>query len=420
MHINCVICSDLFVGVDSEVVCATSCGHLFHQHCLLQWYERSPTCPQCRQKQKNQKFTKIYFSTPNTTGSSQEDASALQNKIDCMTFQIKLKDIEIKNQQEDVDKFKTQNKGLREEISKMREQIRERESQTYTYQDTIKSLKRECKQLLEFKLEAEDLRKQINNLRSIEDILHGSVTDVDEILARTALDPTTLSMCVSTFKKELDVSKNQKLELRELLVSSQKEANKLKSEVKKLNEEISVLNRVNLKLKEDIAYSEEDIKNLQQKIKDLQSAIISPGESNPRDKALRRLLQENPAPENIANNLDQSFITSPTSTRNSKKSYSPPSPGLAFRRRKDDLKISIFQKPRVLSTESVKLSQKEDSSENVYNGLGGHSRSDEFTFPKHDKFKKLTKKKNLSASAASVAKKLKPDPSNLKLDSFFT
>ncbi|KAG8333206.1 hypothetical protein J6590_005961 [Homalodisca vitripennis] len=162
---------------------------------------QSPTCPQCRQKQKNQKFTKIYFSTPNTTGSSQEDASALQNKIDCMTFQIKLKDIEIKNQQEDVDKFKTQNKGLREEISKMREQIRERESQTYTYQDTIKSLKRECKQLLEFKLEAEDLRKQINNLRSIEDILHGSVTDVDEILARTALDPTTLSMCVSTFKK---------------------------------------------------------------------------------------------------------------------------------------------------------------------------------------------------------------------------
>lgn len=94
---------------------------------------------------------------------------------------------------------------------------------------------------------------------------------------------------------------------------------------------------------------------------------------------------------------------------------------MAIRKRKEELKVSIFQKPhRVPLSETLKLSQKEQRSENVYNGLGGHSRSDDFIFPKHDKFKKLTKKKNLSASAASsVVKKLKPDPSNLKLDSFF-
>lgn len=105
----------------------------------------------------------------------------------------------------------------------------------------------------------------------------------------------------------------------------------------------------------------------------------------------------------------------------SKKSYSPPSPGLAIRKRKEELKVSIFQKPhRVPFADTLKHSQKEQLTENVYNGLGGHSRSDDFIFPKHDKFKKLTKKKNLSASAASSAmKKLKPDPSNLKLDSFF-
>lgn len=49
----------------------------------------------------------------------------------------------------------------------------------------------------------------------------------------------------SNYSRELESSKHQKLELRELLVSSQKEANKLKSDLKKLTEEVSVLNRVN-------------------------------------------------------------------------------------------------------------------------------------------------------------------------------
>lgn len=36
---------------------------------------------------------------------------------------------------------------------------------------------------------------------------------------------------------------------------------------------------------------------------------MSPGANNPRDKALQRLLHENPAPENIANQLDKSFVS---------------------------------------------------------------------------------------------------------------
>lgn len=71
------------------------------------------TCPQCRQKQKGKYSNRIYFSTPNTT-LTQSDPSALQNKLDCANFQMKLKDMEIKNQLEDVEKFKSQNKGLRQ------------------------------------------------------------------------------------------------------------------------------------------------------------------------------------------------------------------------------------------------------------------------------------------------------------------
>lgn len=39
------------------------------------------------------------------------------------------------------------------------------------------------------------------NCFSLEEIIHGSISDANQVLARTELDPTTLSMCVSTFKK---------------------------------------------------------------------------------------------------------------------------------------------------------------------------------------------------------------------------
>lgn len=54
---------------------------------------------------------------------------------------------------------------LREEISKMRDELRVNLSKIYTYQDTIKEVKRECKQFHEYKLEVEDLRKQLDNYK---------------------------------------------------------------------------------------------------------------------------------------------------------------------------------------------------------------------------------------------------------------
>lgn len=40
-----------------------------------------------------------------------------------------------------------------------------------------------------------------HNCFRLEEIIHGSISDANQVLARTELDPTTLSMCVSTFKK---------------------------------------------------------------------------------------------------------------------------------------------------------------------------------------------------------------------------
>jgi hypothetical protein len=44
---TCGICLEVMTN-DTLVVDFPSCGHVFHQHCLLPWFIRSRTCPTCR------------------------------------------------------------------------------------------------------------------------------------------------------------------------------------------------------------------------------------------------------------------------------------------------------------------------------------------------------------------------------------
>ncbi|XP_024884185.1 E3 ubiquitin-protein ligase TRAIP-like [Temnothorax curvispinosus] len=73
MNIVCVICSDLLAPSDD--VFQTPCGHIFHFACLIQWLERSKTCPQCRGKTTTDNIRRIYFNFSNNDG-----ARSLQNR----------------------------------------------------------------------------------------------------------------------------------------------------------------------------------------------------------------------------------------------------------------------------------------------------------------------------------------------------
>uniref|UniRef100_A0A1B6D5D3 RING-type domain-containing protein n=1 Tax=Clastoptera arizonana TaxID=38151 RepID=A0A1B6D5D3_9HEMI len=162
MHLACVICSDLFTGADPETIYATSCGHLFHYACLLEWFERSKSCPQCRHKQSEKNITRIYFSLPSNLAPD-VDVTTLQYKIDSLNYQLKCKDVDIKNLKEAKGLLEKQNKGLREEIRKKKEEEQTNTSQLFALKETISHLKKECKKLNESKLEAEYLRNKIEN-----------------------------------------------------------------------------------------------------------------------------------------------------------------------------------------------------------------------------------------------------------------
>ncbi|VIO94684.1 conserved hypothetical protein,hypothetical protein [Brugia malayi] len=46
-RLQCLICLDTLLLSESAAV---RCGHVFHLHCILQWFENCKTCPVCRKK----------------------------------------------------------------------------------------------------------------------------------------------------------------------------------------------------------------------------------------------------------------------------------------------------------------------------------------------------------------------------------
>jgi hypothetical protein len=84
---------------------------LFFVQVITCSYCRSKSCPQCRNKTTEKTIHRIYFNV--ASSEPEEDASLLRNKIDNLTFQIHLKDTDIKNAAEECKTLNNQNKGLR-------------------------------------------------------------------------------------------------------------------------------------------------------------------------------------------------------------------------------------------------------------------------------------------------------------------
>lgn len=145
MNTNCIICSDLFTPI-AEIF-TTPCGHLFHYHCLIQWLERSHTCPQCRKKSTEKNIHRIYFNLANTD-SIMDDVGTLQAKVDNLQFQLMLKDKDISNYKEKYSKVNAQNTGLREEVRNL-------EKSAVTYESTLHALKQ---QILYYKEKVKDCK----------------------------------------------------------------------------------------------------------------------------------------------------------------------------------------------------------------------------------------------------------------------
>lgn len=74
---------------------------------------RSKTCPQCRKKTTEKQIFRLYFNIAEGEGEEVEDAAAMNNKLDSLTFNLRQKDRDLTNLKEELDKELNVTKGLR-------------------------------------------------------------------------------------------------------------------------------------------------------------------------------------------------------------------------------------------------------------------------------------------------------------------
>ncbi|XP_067004019.2 E3 ubiquitin-protein ligase TRAIP [Anabrus simplex] len=409
MLINCVICSDLFVAVDE--VYGTSCGHLFHYLCLMQWIERSSSCPQCRTKTNQKNVHRIYFNILNN--GTTEDPSVLQHRIDSLTFQLRMKDTDIKNANEKNELLNKQNKGLREEIKKLEGKVREEASNVAVLREQTQCLRKQTKEAEKAVNECKNLRKHVEFLQSVQSVVNGTTEDVEDMVNNCGVSlesVKSLATFVCVLRKEMKSATEEK---RNLLKRVREVEHKLavsSMEYKKLQNELDSQINAKLQLEKDLEHLEHERKRLLKKIKGLEEAMMSPSTSHPAESALRRLIAESPAPVDIQRPKlsdpgddvltlslscsspvkSQAVNNKPSPYLNVKSSsigLTPLRPSTSSNRLVSD-KFSIFKKAR-MTTQMSSTSSTHDP-ETAYDGLGGHSKLDEFPkpSPKPQKLKK--------------------------------
>lgn len=295
MRCGCVICGDLFTTSDD--ISATPCGHTFHNVCLLQWLERSKTCPQCRQNTKEKNVVRLYFDT-SQADQTQADPDTLQNLNESLKFQVRLKEQESINiKEENVDLTK-KNKGLKAECKSLEGQIRAKDT-------TLSALKTQLKMLSAISAEAkkakEDLKAaklQLTNMQNAESVVNGTTEDVEIMLRNYESNPEatrSLATFCSILKKELAKCDGDKRRYRDEANSIKNRIKEIRTALKSSEMERNTLQISNKQLTEDRESLEREVTSLKKKMEALQSAIISPS-GDLKNSAIHRLIAESPAP----------------------------------------------------------------------------------------------------------------------------
>lgn len=239
---------------------------------------------------------------------------------------------------------------------------------------------------------------------------------------------------------------DRRKDLRDSLRGLEIDLRKANNEKDQLSSQVSALTLANKQLEEDLKHLENTKKSLQKKIEKLEEAIMSPTEGNPRDKALRRLIAESPAPEGLKKprltNPSSEFLTpSRLVSPVPETSFQPPSTSPQLKLKSSSIglgplrtsqtnpfsfknnapvrnplansftanKFSIFNKRRLADPSAPSTSFGNEIS---YDGLGGHSKID--TFPNPVRTIKRTK----SSSSMFKSKNVAP-AQTLKLDNYF-
>lgn len=248
MNLNCPICAELFLPSD-DVQC-TTCGHMFHHHCLLQWLERSKTCPQCRHKCTQRNIIKVYFNQANLDA-SRIDLGSLQEKLDDANLKIKMKESEVSKANKELAVLKETQKKCMKTITGLEEKVAQHKHLAGAYAQQMQYLKDEVKTVESLRSENTALKGKLVLLDTVNDMITANQEETDKLLKETK-DIRALGVCITSLKKELRNADTKKTELRNQIKTLQHQARKATDAKKILSDKLVALESENFHLKKKV------------------------------------------------------------------------------------------------------------------------------------------------------------------------
>ncbi|XP_017888864.1 E3 ubiquitin-protein ligase TRAIP-like [Ceratina calcarata] len=380
MNIVCVICRDLLVPSDD--IFHTACGHIFHYACLCQWLERSKTCPQCREKTTANKIHRLYFNFSNND-SVTEDTCSLQDKIDKLTFNLAMREKDVKHYLEKSENLEKQTAKLRKEVTKVEHELKTKDTAIHAYKDQINFFKLQITQVEETNKELASVKNKLQTYKNIQELLQGSEKEVKEILL-SSQDRNSLATYIAALKRELLITMDRRREWRSKMRVIQQELSKVTMERNFLTEEQAKRK----KLEQEVLTYESKIMSLENEIKDLREQgspetshiccnrkPVVASSSKPCVKSSKPLRVQNvKADFNDSSTSHDHVPTSPFLPVNVMGIYN-----LEKRLPKRDVVKSssiLTKKPRIEQQGNVQTRSLETNI--TYNGLGGHSKLENF------------------------------------------
>ncbi|XP_055380102.1 E3 ubiquitin-protein ligase TRAIP [Condylostylus longicornis] len=244
MNLTCVICAELFVQADD--VHATHCGHLFHQICLIQWLERSKTCPQCRHKCYQKSHHKIYFNIGNLD-TSNIDIASVQQQLDDAKLQNQLNLKEQEKLKKEIDDLKGTRKKCLETITALESKLESNKFALSQFAEQVKVLKCETKLVETQRNEIDELKKQIQLMETVQKMISSTTAEVEQLLEQDS-SSKSLATWVVLLKKELRACESKKADIRNTLKSVQHDLRKSLDAKRNLESKLSALESENYQL----------------------------------------------------------------------------------------------------------------------------------------------------------------------------
>ncbi|KAL6267590.1 hypothetical protein P5V15_000664 [Pogonomyrmex californicus] len=390
MNIVCVICSDLLVPSDD--VFHTPCGHIFHYACLVQWLERSKSCPQCRDKTTEHKIRRIYFNFSNSD-SIVEDATSLQEKIDNLTFQVKVRDENLKKLTKANEKLEKQTTGLRHEVRKVESEMSSKNNAIHALKEQIKFCKQQCSDIDNYKKENAHLKKNLEHLKNVQTLVDSSVKEVDDVITMMH-DTSKLITYIAVLKKELNEVCDKSKQIRDNYKSLQQEFKQISTQNKFLSEE----HTKRKELEEQLIICESEKISLQNQLFNMQAdahECICNKTKKKKQESLETYVECDKSNEAINksvvklddsskfNKSDSCIIIDSDDTKNTPQSIKSQGffsmKNYGIKRQQSSLKVpSILTKKSRFNEPSKKIASRSDM---CFDGFGGHAKYDKFPNP---------------------------------------